>query len=115
MLNITAIGILTNTPCLTTNITTGKCSTLLRIASRRRYRDRNGDPISDYITVKVYDQLAQQCMRVCTKGCLLSVCGDFETITFPEEPEHQPGFLIKGKTVEVLRRDRCRKKERFGN
>ena len=34
--------------------------------------------------------------------CKLAASGDFETITFEDEPERQPGFLIKASEVEFL-------------
>ena len=36
------------------------------------------------------------------KGCKIAASGDFETITFAEEPERQPGFLLKATEVEFL-------------
>ena len=33
---------------------------------------------------------------------VLAASGDFETITFEDEPERQPGFLIKASEVEFL-------------
>ena len=32
----------------------------------------------------------------------MAASGDFETITFVDEPERQPGFLIKATEVEFL-------------
>ena len=32
----------------------------------------------------------------------IAASGDFETITFAEEPERQPGFLLKATEVEFL-------------
>ncbi len=36
------------------------------------------------------------------KGCKLAASGDFETITFSDDPTRQPGFLIKATEVELL-------------
>ena len=88
MLTITTTGILTNHIELKTNETTGKPYALLRIASERHYRDRNDSKLTDFITVK----------------------GDFETIVFPDEPDRQPGFIIKARDVEFLFRRRHKKK-----
>ena len=73
MLKITAIGNLTNDVELKMNETTGKPYAILRIASDRRYKDKDGNKLTD-----------------------------FETITFEDEPERQPGFLIKASEVEFL-------------
>ena len=76
MLKIVAIGNLTNDVELKVHEATGKPYAILRIASDRRYRDKEGNK--------------------------LAASGDFETITFADEPERQPGFLIKATEVEFL-------------
>ena len=75
MLKITATGNLTNDVELKMNETTGKPYAILRIASDRAYA---------------------------WKGCKLAASGDFETITFSDDPTRQPGFLIKATEVELL-------------
>ena len=49
-----------------------------------------------------FEPLAERCAAYAWKGCKLAAVGDFETIPFPEEPERQPGFLVKGTEVEFL-------------
>ena len=102
MLKITAIGNLTNDVTLKTNETTGKPYAILRIASDRRYKDKDGNKLTDFISVKVRGPLAERCAEFAWKGCKLAAFGDFETITFENEPERQPGFLIKASDVEFL-------------
>ena len=102
MLKITAIGNLTNDVTLKTNETTGKPYAILRIASDRRYKDKDGNKLTDFISVKVRGPLAERCAEIAWKGCKLAASGDFETITFEDEPERQPGFLIKASEVEFL-------------
>ena len=87
MLKIVAIGNLTNDVELKVHEATGKPYAILRIASDRRYRDKDGNRLTDFISIK---------------GCKLAASGDFETITFADEPERQPGFLIKATEVEFL-------------
>ena len=94
MLKITAIGNLTNDVELKMNETTGKPYAILRIASDRRYKDKDGNKLTDFISIKVRGPLAERCK--------LAAAGDFETITFEDEPERQPGFLIKASEVEFL-------------
>ena len=53
MLKITAIGNLTNDVELKMNETTGKPYAILRIASDRRYKDRDGNKLTDFISIKV--------------------------------------------------------------
>ena len=46
--------------------------------------------------------LAERCAAFAWKGCKLAATGDFETITFADDPQRQPGFLIKASEVEFL-------------
>lgn len=94
MLKITAIGNLTNDVTLRTS-ESGKPVAILRIASDRRYRDRSGNRLTDFISIKVRGLLAERCAQMAYKGCKLAATGDFETIVFEEDPTRQPGFLIK--------------------
>ena len=102
MLKITATGNLTNDVELKVNETTGKPYAILRIASDRRYRDKEGNRLTDFISIKVRGPLAERCAEFAWKGCKLAASGDFETITFADDPTRQPGFLIKATEVELL-------------
>ena len=102
MLKITATGNLTNDVELKMNETTGKPYAILRIASDRRYRDQEGNRLTDFISIKVRGPLAEFCAAYAWKGCKLAASGDFETITFSDDPTRQPGFLIKAMEVELL-------------
>ena len=82
MLKITAIGNLTNDVELKMNETTGKPYAILRIASDRRYKDKDGNKLTDFISIKVRGPLAERCAEFAWKGCKLAASGDFETITF---------------------------------
>ena len=99
MLKITAIGNLTNDVELKCH-EDGKPYAILRIASDRRYRE--GNKLTDFISIKVRGALAERCAAFAWKGCKLAASGDFETITFAEDPTRQPGFLIKANEVEFL-------------
>ena len=100
MLKITAIGNLTHDVELKMNENTGKPYAILRIASDRRYKDK--DKLTDFISIKVRGPLAERCAAFAWKGCKLAATGDFETITFADDPQCQPGFLIKASDVEFL-------------
>ena len=102
MLKITATGNLTNDVELKMNETTGKPYAILRIASDRRYRDQDGNRLTDFISIKVRGPLAEFCAAYAWKGCKLAASGDFETITFSDDPTRRPGFLIKATEVELL-------------
>ena len=99
MLKITATGNLTNDVELRTQ-EDGRPYAILRIASDRRYRAKDGTKLTDFISVKVRGHLAERCAAFAWKGCKLAASGDFETI--PTEPGCQPGFLIKATEVEFL-------------
>ena len=102
MLKMIAIGNLTGDPVLKTNEETGKPYAILRIASERRYKDKAGNRLTDFISIKVRGPLAERCAEFAWKGCKLAATGDFETITFADDPQRQPGFLIKASDVEFL-------------
>ena len=102
MLKIVAIGNLTNDVELKVHEATGKPYAILRIASDRRYRDKDGNRLTDFISIKVRGPLAERCAEFAWKGCKLAASGDFETITFSGDPTRQPGFLIKATEVELL-------------
>ncbi len=61
MLKITAIGNLTHDVELKMNENTGKPYAILRIASDRRYKDKDGNKLTDYISIKVRGPLAERC------------------------------------------------------
>ena len=72
MLKITAIGNLTNDVELKMNENTGKPYAILRIASDRRYKDKDGNKLTDFISIKVRGPLAERCAEFAWKGCKLA-------------------------------------------
>ena len=101
MLKIAATGNLTNDVELKTQ-EDGRPYAILRIASDRRYRAKDGTRLTDFISIKVRGPLAERCAAMAYKGCKLAAVGDFETVVPSEDPARQPGFLIKASDVEVL-------------
>lgn len=69
MLKITAIGNLTNDIELKKSETTGVPYVILRIASDRIYRDKDGNQITDFISIKAHGRLAERCVEFAWKGC----------------------------------------------
>ena len=61
MLKITAIGNLTADPSIRTNNATGANYAILRIASDRRYKDKDGNKLTDFVSIKVRSPLAERC------------------------------------------------------
>ena len=90
MLKIVAIGNLTNDVELKVHEATGKPYAILRIASDRRYRDKEGNRLTDFISIKVRGPLAERCAEFAWKGCKLAASGDFETITFADDRSVSP-------------------------
>ncbi len=99
MLKIHAIGNLTADPSIRTNNVTGATYAILRIASDRRYRDRNGDKLTDFVSVKVRSPLAERCAEYLKKSDKIAAYGDFETIVTNGA---NSGFLIKAHEIEFL-------------
>lgn len=116
MLKITAIGNLTNDIELKKSETTGVPYVILRIASDRIYRDKDGNQITDFISIKAHGRLAERCVEFAWKGCRLAAVGDFETVPTKEETE-QPGFFIRARDVNSCHPEstRQRRKERNGS
>ena len=81
MLKIAATGNLTNDVELKTQ-EDGRPYAILRIASDRRYRAKDGTRLTDFISIKVRGPLAERCAAMAYKGCKLAAVGDFETVTF---------------------------------
>lgn len=103
MLKITAIGNLTHDVELKMNEATGQTLRYPGASPRTgRYKDKDGNKLTDYISIKVRGPLAERCAAFAWKGCKLAAAGDFETITFADDPQRQPGFLIKASDVEFL-------------
>ena len=98
MLKIMAVGNLTNDVELKMN-EEGQAYAMLRIASDRKYKDRAGNKLTDFISAKVLGSLAERCAAWGYKGAKVAVAGDFETITFMAEPGSPAGFMISEATV----------------
>ena len=74
-----------------------------------QYMDEHFNPEADSRIKLLYiesigdpDRLLFHASSLIKKGCKIAASGDFETITFAEEPERQPGFLLKATEVEFL-------------
>ena len=104
MLKIHVIGNLTSDFELRTKPGDEIPYAIMRVASDRRYRDRDGNKLTDFVSVKVRGNLAERCAEYLVKGDRIAAFGDFETITTPDENGNmrQSGFLIKASDVEFL-------------
>lgn len=104
MLKITAIGNITSDFALRAKENEELPYAMIRIASHRRYRDREGNKLTDFISIKVRGPLAELCAEHLRKGDKIAAVGDFETISAPDENGviRQNGFLIKATDVQFL-------------
>ena len=104
MLKINVIGNLTSDFELRTKPNEELPYAIMRIASDRRYRDKDGNKLTDFVSIKVRGQLAERCVASLGKGARIAAMGDFETISTPDENGvlRQTGFLIKANDVEFL-------------
>ena len=104
MLKITAIGNITSDFQLRSKPGDEIPYAIIRIASDRRYRDREGNKLTDFVSVKVRGSLAELCVERLKKGDKIAATGDFETISAPDERGvlRQAGFLIKANDVQFL-------------
>jgi single-strand DNA-binding protein len=99
MLNTTIVGHITSDVTLKFNAD-NQAFTTLRIASDRRYRDKDDIRQTDFISVKVWGHLAETCAKYCCKGCRVAVNGDLET--YEDQDTHTTRFFVKARAVEFL-------------
>lgn len=104
MLKITVIGNITSDFELRTKPNDDLPYAIMRVASDRRYRSKDGEKLTDFVSVKVRGTLAERCVEYLGKGARIAATGDFETITAPDEDGNLKlsGFLIKASDVEFL-------------
>ena len=74
----------------------------LKVTHSGQFAALPGNRLTDFISIKVRGPLAERCAEFAWKGCKLAAVGDFETICFADDPDRQPGFLIKATEVEFL-------------
>lgn len=109
MLKITAIGNLTSDVELKTKAGSETPYAILRIASDRRYKDREGRKLTDFVSIKVRGGLAESCAEYLGKGDKIAATGDFETVRVEQEDGSiDTGFLIKAFEVDFLHLKRHR-------
>ncbi len=104
MLKIVVIGNITSDFELRTKNGDETTFAIMRVASDRRYKSRDGEKLTDFVSVKVRGTLAERCVEFLGKGSRIAAIGDFETITSEDENGvmRQSGFLIKASDVEFI-------------
>ena len=101
MLKIIANGKLANDVVLKTYEDSGKPYAILRLASHRHYRDKDGNRPTDFVSIKVQGKQAELCAKHAHKGCRLLIAGNLET-TPSGNPDIPDRTLIKADSVEFL-------------
>lgn len=106
MLKIKVVGNITKDFELRTKPNSDIPYAIIRVASDRRYNDRNGERLTDFVSIKVRGRLAEACVETFKKGDRISVSGDLETIVMPDENGvmKQSGLLIKAYDVKLIPR-----------
>lgn len=103
MLNITAIGNLTNDVVLRTREGEEQPYAILRVASNRRYRISDGTRPVDFVSVRVRGKLAEICAKYGKKGVKVAIVGELE-LNPADNADRNPSVLIKAKTVDFITR-----------
>ena len=78
------IGNLTKDPDARTT-QAGKAVTSFTIAVNRRFRDKSGDPVTDFFPVVTWDKLAESCARYLAKGKKVAVVGELQTRSYEDK------------------------------
>ena len=104
MLKINVVGNITKDFELRTKPGSDFPYAIIRVASDRRYNDRNGNPLTDFVSIKVRGRLAEKCAETLKKGSFIAASGDLETVLRPDDKGimRQNGFYIKAFDVELL-------------
>jgi single-strand DNA-binding protein len=78
------IGNLTKDPELRTT-PSGKAVASFTIAVNRRFKDKGGDPVTDFFPVVTWDKLAESCARYLAKGKKVAVVGELQTRSYDDK------------------------------
>lgn len=78
------IGNLTKDPELRTT-QSGKAVASFTIAVNRRFKDKGGDPVTDFFPVVTWDKLAESCARYLAKGKKVAVSGELQTRSYEDK------------------------------
>jgi len=63
----------------------GKAVTGFTIAVNRRFKDKGGDPVTDFFSVVTWDKLAESCARYLAKGKKVAVVGELQTRSYEDK------------------------------
>ena len=77
-------GNLVKDPDLRTT-TSGVCVCTFRIAVTRRFKDKDGERVTDYFDIVAWKQLGEMCGRYLAKGRKVAVVGELQTRSYEKD------------------------------
>ena len=80
----------------------GKAVATLTIAVNRRFKDKGGDPVTDFFPVVTWDKLAESCARYLAKGKKVAVVGELQTRSYDKDGTKRYVTEIIADEVEFL-------------
>ena len=80
----------------------GKAVATLTIAVNRRFKDKGGDPVTDFFPVVTWDKLAESCARYLAKGMKVAVVGELQTRSYDKDGTKRYVTEIIADEVEFL-------------
>lgn len=84
-----------------TNLTSGKNVGRFGIAVNRKY-EQNGQKVTDFINIVVWEKLADNIAKFCKKGSKIAVVGEIQTRTYESNGEKKFAFEVVANEVEFL-------------
>jgi single-strand DNA-binding protein len=82
-------------------LTSGKTVGRFGIAVNRKY-EQNGQKVTDFINVVVWEKLADNVAKFCKKGSKIAVVGEIQTRTYESNGEKKYAFEVVANEVEFL-------------
>lgn len=82
-------------------LTSGKTVGRFGIAVNRKY-EQNGQKVTDFINVVVWEKLADNIAKFCKKGSKIAVVGEIQTRTYESNGEKKYAFEVVASEVEFL-------------
>jgi len=84
-----------------TSLNSGKTVGRFSLAVNRKY-EQNGQKITDFINIVVWDKLADNMFKFCKKGSKVAVNGELQTRTYEVNGEKRYAFDVHANEVEFL-------------
>lgn len=103
MNQIVLIGRVGNSPAEELkNLGDGKTVLTLRLAVDRKYKDNQGEQITDWISCEFWNRQAEVLAEYVQKGELLSVTGSLKIDTWIQEGQKKQRYYVSGERFQML-------------